>query len=702
MKVRTVILFCVLFIVPGCARLTTGERLSVEQLCTEYPGRVSSLFENLNLERKGMEPVKAAVAKRDWPEACTALLKYYQEGTSGSWLRREAVKKGTGSTVRSEKYLQDVFTFQSVEGKLDRTEDGNINWIGFGPRNNAQWAAIINRHLYMLELMDDYAQTGNSDYVRLIETHLQDWILSRPNAGKEVVEKGSDGQLIADAWPWYPLNAGIRVVKWVHVFYGLQKEEVFSPASRILVLSSLAQHGHYLRRFHRKDGNQCITTMLGLASIAVAFPEFKDSSEWLEYSTDMIVQQGAAQVYPDGAQKELTGHYHRIVLNKFEGFNQMVRNGGGKPDKSLVALSEKMNNYMAYAMRPDGYGLLNNDSDLDYWRDILLKAAGTYNQSDWTYIASNGTEGKVPSIASTIFPWAGHFIMRNGWDSDAHWAFFDIGPFGQAHVHSDKLHLSVSAYGRDILVDSGRYTYTNYHSPTKGTWRRYFIGAEGHNTIMIDGQGQRLNRRENTETPINKEFYAIEPAFDYARGSTTTKDYIDKKWGITTEGNVEHTRAVMYVRDKYWVVVDHIETDRPRIIQALWHYHPDCTVEIAGDEVTSVDEGKGNLRIVPVSSLKWKLDIVKGQKKPHIQGWYSKEANDKQANSAAIYSTKIDKSATFAWVLVPARGLVPHVKAQILQLNKNEIHLRLTPIGERPIEVTVPIRTGMPKIELSD
>ena len=76
--------------------------------------------------------------------------------------------------------------------------------------------------------------------------------------------------------------------------------------------------------------------------------------------------------------------------------------------------------------------------------------------------------------------------MRNGWDANAHWAFFDMGPAGAAHRHVDKLHLSVTGYGRDILVDSGRFTYKG------GKWRRHFTGTSAHNTVVIDGARQNV------------------------------------------------------------------------------------------------------------------------------------------------------------------------------------------------------------------
>ncbi|MCL7764477.1 heparinase II/III-family protein [Polaribacter sp. Z014] len=76
-------------------------------------------------------------------------------------------------------------------------------------------------------------------------------------------------------------------------------------------------------------------------------------------------------------------------------------------------------------------------------------------------MATNGEKGTVPDGGNSFFyPWAGQLISRSSYDKEAHWSFFDVGPWGAGHEHSDKLHLSVSAYGKDLLVDSGRFAYS--------------------------------------------------------------------------------------------------------------------------------------------------------------------------------------------------------------------------------------------------
>ena len=94
----------------------------------------------------------------------------------------------------------------------------------------------------------------------------------------------------------------------------------------------------------------------------------------------------------------------------------------------LLEWMEKMWNYLAHSMLPDGCQPQNNDSDHGSCRDGVIKAAEAYGRPDWLFIATNGAEGIKPKRGpSLIFPWAGQVIARSGWDAEALWAFVDIG-----------------------------------------------------------------------------------------------------------------------------------------------------------------------------------------------------------------------------------------------------------------------------------
>jgi hypothetical protein len=185
--------------------------------------------------------------------------------------------------------------------------------------------------------------------------------------------------------------------------------------------------------------------------------------------------------------------------------------------------------------------------------------------------------------------------MRSGWDAAAQWSFFDAGPFGLAHQHYDKLHLSVDAFGRALLVDAGRFDYA------ASAFRDYFVSSSAHNVLLVDGAGQNRTE-ERAASPLPGADYGSMLDFDYARG--VFDDGYDK-----VLGRAVHTRTVVYLRGKYWVVADRLETDRARRVDALWHFAPECHVVLEQRSAVSTDDGQGNLRIVPVGGMPWRVAL---------------------------------------------------------------------------------------------
>lgn len=647
---------------------------SVEWVCAHAPQRVRALFDSLNLDRPGFESVKQAVHAGDYPAACNALIAYYRKAPTAKWLRRPPVNDTQKSDPNVDPIVDGEFVFYGDKTKVPRTASGGFVWSYNGPKNDPEWGYSLNKLDYFATLLSAYLRTGRRVYVECIDQDTRDWILSNPRPN-QVTRQG----------PWRGIEAATRPRNWMPVFYGLQSVEEFSPAARILMLSSLVEHAQYLMLFHRRDANNwTVTEVATIGVIGCAWPEFGDAAGWRGYSQEHVGQLMDLLVYPDGAEAELTCHYQRISTETFDNFVGTFRQFEHPLADSLEVGVKRMWSYLAFTLRPDGTTPENNDSDRRDIREKLKAAAKAHDRPDWAFIATNGGEGLRPRIGPTItFPWAGHAVMRNGWDADAQWSFFDAGPFGVAHQHYDKLHLSIDAFGRALLVDAGRYTYS------RGSFRDYFVGSASHNVILIDGAAQKRTA-DRAERPMPGGDYGSSADFDYARG-------IFDAGFEGAAGRVVHTRTVVYIRNQFWIVADRIESDRPRRIDALWHFAPDCNVVVDNKTVESTDPEKGNLRIAPVGGMPWTVSIVVGGENP-IQGWYSGYYTEKIPTSTAIYSAEIPGTTTFAWVLLPARGEVPPVQARVLSSREDRIELRVQAGTDKAFIVVVPMNSWRPSV----
>lgn len=650
------------------------DETTVEWVCVTYPERLARLLGQLDLERDALQAVRAAVEAKDHVAAAKALLDYYRAGTVGHWLRWTEQPASTDARdERAEAVLDDTFSFYSQTDRVPRRPGGGLDWTHRGPAGDWEWTLALNRHHHLQSLLGAYRATGHQPYVERIDVHLRDWIrFSLPYPARKNV-----GDL------WRGLEVSFRAKAWAQVFYALQQDGSLTPAARLLLLTSLPEHAHHLRHFH--GGNNWLTMELSaLGMIAAAWPEFKDAPAWLEYAASTLARELGAQVYPDGVQDELTSHYHWVALSNFEQFAATCRGAGIPiPDAYATGL-EAMWHYLAAAMRPSGHGPLNNDSDLDDNRARVLAAAKTYGRPDWTYIASNGAQGEKPDYGpSVMFPWAGQLVIRSDWDADALWAFFDIGPWGAAHQHNDMLHLSLSAFGRDLLVDTGRFVYTGKHARFR---RNYALTARAHNVVVIDGKGQKPGPRR-AERPIAESDYRIAPEMTFARG---TCDHFE------ADGQAAHTRVVVQLDEHLLVVADRIETDRARTLEALWHWHPRCTVAVDGTTFVSTDPEAGNLRITPLAGFDWNAALVQGQEEPHLQGWYSRQYNLWEPCPTTVFTAAVAGTTAFAWLLHTARGDVSRSDGEIVENTDEALRIRIARPGAATVIVRIPWADARP------
>ncbi len=652
------------------AQLNWSAINSVEAVCQAYPEQMKHLINELNLDYPGLEKVKSAYQKNQLALACENLLDYYKTNNSNPELRRPTPAVTNQKTPAADTILSNVFVIQNVRGKLPIDSDGHRDWYYKGPNNDKEWAWLSNRHSQLLQIYGAYLETGNPIYAEYVDQFLKDFIIK--SFPYPAVKSSTS--------VWRGLEVSFRSKAWTKVFYGLINNQYISQATKLLILSSLPDNAHYNRYFH--GGNNWLTMEISaLATVAAHFPEYKKANEWLDYSIEAMVESMKGQIYEDGVQTELTSHYHNVSLINFELFEEICKKANKPLPAFYTSTIEKLYGYIAHAVRPDGFRILNNDGDRGSDRNLILAGAKKYQNKDWEFIATNGKMGNLPiGSPSFVFPWAGQMISRSDFGVDAHWSFFDIGPWGSGHQHNDKLHLSIAAFGRDLLVDAGRFAYTG---EVADKFRDYAKGTKGHNLILIDGNVQKPGPKL-AEKPLDNRFYKITDHYDYASNSFESFN--------KTQGVAKHTRSMFYVRDEFWVIADRITTDRPRNIDVLWHWHPSVSVKNQ-DGTLVTDNQIGNLAIIPVSKQKFEIDFIKGQEKPEIQGWYSPEYNEYEPGLTNVLHTNITKSENLVWLLLPSKYKSPSVSAEIIS-ESNDAVLVLVKMKNKSWTLTIPFENS--------
>ncbi|MDF2921405.1 MAG: Heparinase family protein [Paenibacillaceae bacterium] len=555
-----------------------------------------------------------------------------------------------------EEYCNDTFTIYGVRMQMSRDGNGCYDWNTKGPQANYySWGQIFNRHNCFSQLAEAYQKTGNTKYVSMIDELLRNWIVANPwykRASYEDVE-----------WnfrPWRSLEAALRIPAWLKAFYAFQAFPELHDGTILLMLSSILEHCDCILNYTSWPAhnypNIYASEMLGLVWAGVYFQEFRDAAKWIETAVQVFNQDIVPkQVYPDGIQKELSFSYHLVAMHDFQLFRQLIGQVGLTLHPECLKIIEQMQAYAYQVVQPNGYTPLNGDSDHRSIQDEILRSAAEHNRADWLYIATSGAEGEEPGYQNLVYPWGGQAVFRNGYTRDSHWSFFDFGAFATSgHGHRDKLHLSVYNE-RDILVDSGRYIY-EYDEWLMDYFRE---SSYGHNTVLVNGGSQCEGPAEQLEpeTACGE---------NYAMGTYNSGYYPHRGDSRTPVFTQAHTRKVIYEKNRFWFVMDRIMTESNCMISPLWHFHPDCTVIHEGQAVRTSDSGTGNLLIIPSPNIKWDITLIKGQREPYIQGWYSEKYGVKTPAVCAEYSATITDTQTFAWIMLPFGDQVPEAALAVM------------------------------------
>lgn len=674
---------------------------TAEDLWKFDPDRIRYLFDALDLNQPNLQTVRSFIVKGDTVRGIEALIDYFRR-IKRSWVANNVDTSSIGNNVKiADSIISDIFIWGNNPARIPKTADGGWRWTYQGPENDAEFAYKLNSLRYLRSLYAAKEKSGNTIYAEKFDQIIKDWIvhhkIPKQNDSIYLVLNHSNNIDYRDIGEveWRTIEVGQHLgATFPQTFFAFQNDAAFSQASRLLMLISVCEQARFLQKFHTSGHNWTTMEMDGLALAGLAFPEFKEANEWADYALKIMSKEINRQVYPDGVQTELSTKTQWVALKRFESVEENFTKAGREVPRYYYKKLEAMYNYLAYCIRPDGHQPLNGDSDRENLREIVLNGAKKYSRADWVWIATNGKEGDYPkSGPSVTFPWAGIHIMRSGWDKNAEWSFFDTGAYGTGHQHRDKLHLSIAAFGKDLLVDGGRYTHKDYFSFDPTTWRGYFRSSFSHNVILVDSNGQKEGDTKAQSVLAENSDYIHNSNFDYAYG--TFNDGYEK-----VEGKAIHSRSLLYVKNYFWIVLDHFETDRPRDLQVLWHYSPTCDVRIEGSDAVSVNHDEANLRIIPLGEINWQTRIVKGQEQPYIQGWYSETYGKKIQNQTVIYSADIKDSKTFAWLLIPAKGEVPQLESQYREKN-GMVRISIKETSKKVVSIILPIEKDASKVDVN-
>lgn len=344
---------------------------------------------------------------------------------------------------------------------------------------------------------------------------------------------------------------------------------------------------------HSSAGNHTMAECAGLIYAGILFPELDSAERWKKLGLSIMEAEMDHQILQDGGGAEQAFFYQLSVLDLCGLVLELLKHRKANIAAHFEAVIIRGRRFLcAFADTPDRLpGVGDNDSAFAFSPHLRLT---------WS-------EASLPDTVVS-FADAGYTVIRSR-NSEEFTLLFDHGPLGMApsyaHGHADALSITLSAHGRDLLIDPGTYAYTG--APE---WRAYFRGSRAHNTVTVDGRDQA---RQETAFLWSKPYCAnLVKSEAMADGEIRLLARHD---GYRDVG-VIHWRGVVYYPSGAVFVWDYLDGDGVHDLELNWHLGIDPIEK----------KGVADLSQLPLPfRMKiqgGKIDFCRGEVQP-ICGWKS-------------------------------------------------------------------------------
>jgi hypothetical protein len=248
---------------------------------------------------------------------------------------------------------------------------------------------------------------------------------------------------------------------------------------------------------------------------------------------------------------------------------------------------------------------------------------------------------------SRLFPQGGYAVMASGWQRDSHRVVFDAGPLGcpvsGAHGHADLLSIQCSAFGETYLVDPGTYAYT-----ADPRWRDFFRSSRAHATVVVDGLDQ------------------AQPAGPFAwkqRPQARVRNWVSAGGLDLADGcheayaqgpdPVVHRRRVLFVKPRYWIVVDELEGAARHGFELRFPFSPRPIAVDPSLWVRAFGRAGRGLLMRVLADVPLTVSIRQGHTDP-IDGWVSPDYGQRVPAPTVVFAGEGRLPVRLLTLLVPA------------------------------------------------
>ncbi|MBI4609211.1 MAG: alginate lyase family protein [Candidatus Rokubacteria bacterium] len=523
----------------------------------------------------------------------------------------------------------------------------------------------LNRHQWLVHLGQAYRLTGDERYAAAFARFIREWMRANPRG-------------IGLNWA-SSLEVALRLISWCWALFLFRGSAALSRDLFAAMVGGIRAHASHVERYlsyYFSPNTHLTGEALGLFYAGVLFPELRSAGRWSELGARILVEQSERQVLPDGVYFEESTCYQRYAVEIYLHFLILAARNGVPVSTAVSARVQRMLDFLLAVRWPDGSIPQIGDADggwlvplapraPDDFRGVFSTAAAFFGRPDYAWAAGvlapetvwlldpaalkafEALQPAPPATAhSRLFPDGGYAVMRSGWEARAHQLIFDVGPLGDpvsgGHGHADLLSIQCAVFGEPCLVDAGTFSYT-----ADRRWRDFFRSTAAHSTVTVDGQEQAV--------PAGPFAWEERPRARLLQWlSTEAFDFADAEHDAYSrlQDPVRHRRRVLFVKPRYWVLVDDLEGAAEHLVELRFQF---VQVDVGVDPSlwARAQGARGwGLFIRPFAPVALKADVREGELAP-IQGWVSLDYGQRLPAPVLIYSTVTRLPLRIATLLFP-------------------------------------------------
>ncbi len=590
--------------------------------------------------------------KRRWPDSVTEIVARADRITNGHFDLLGLRQLNFGDPID--------WHLEPLAGKRGpRVHWSSLNFLDAELFGDKKITWELNRHQYFAVLGQAYWLTGDERYAETFAKHINSWLAENPP--KLGVNWASN------------LEVAFRSISWTWALYFFRHSAALTPETFLSIAKFIYINANHLETYlstYFSPNTHLTGEALGLFYIGTLFPEFKNAARWRNNGLQILLEQLDRHVQPDGVYFEQTSYYHRYTADFYLHLRILLQANGAVVLTQLDSKLQQLLDFLMYITRPDGCTPLFGDDDggrlmkLDNrpandFRATLSTGAAVFNRLDYKFVAHEPAEetfwllgptelanldqlpASEPASRSRGFSDGGYFVMRDSWNAEANYLFFDCGHHGAdncGHAHADALSFELAVNGQTMLIDPGTYTYT-----ASKELRDSFRVSSAHNTLTVDDESWSI-----PSGPFSWQTIGDSRAIDWI-----SKERFDYVFASQNAGSDEvafaHYREILFLKNEYWIIRDYISSSRSRRIKLWFHFD---------SEVASLRDKENTIRVIRENGHGAGLQVTTfGERGEWLResGWVSHCYGSREKSPLWVFSAESNGPVELITVMVPEK-----------------------------------------------